>query len=165
MQDIDEDVLQRKCDIGSDVHAAIKAYFEGEFYPLNETTRGYFQSFEKWCKASHVEMVECEKRYNDDVSKISGCIDLLATIGANQEAQLIDFKTSVSESKPHWSLQATFYHMLLLCNGKSYMRMPCLWVKLDKEGNMPKVFEYHIDSSMKTKAVSALNVYRMLTNM
>lgn len=161
INDIDEVVLKNKANLGSHVHDAIAADIRGEVFPLTDEEECYFQSYVKWRKEVNLEPVISEKRLNHDLLKITGRPDMLAYISSS--FKLLDFKCTMNEDKKKWKMQAAFY--LLLCEYNEIVvdQLP-LFIKLDKEGGFPKVYEYDIEKeNLKTLAISALNIYRFLS--
>ncbi len=162
---IPPDVLQRKCDIGTEVHKAIDAYFENDFYPLDDAASGYFESFEHWkneFKESEGSVALKEHRFYDDDEHITGAVDLLVNYTGSSTPFLIDFKTSYAVDNVFWPIQAGFYYMLAQKNGYD-VSDEVTFVKLLKDGSEPKVVQYIMSSEFLNVCKSMKNIYFYLT--
>lgn len=163
MQQIDEGVLERKRELGSSVHAAIKAHIDKEFYPSSDKEQGYLDSFIKWQETVDLTCHETERRFYYEPMKITGCVDMLAKLNPNGIFHLIDFKCTVNQDKVKWPIQAAFYHFLAEVNGIK-LDKSCFFVQLDPNGDYPKVWEYVITKELTSVALSLYNVYKHLTS-
>lgn len=155
------DVLARKAELGTNVHHAIKAHFEGIFYPLSDKESLYFDSFVRWHKLTNPTFHDVEFRMYDDNLMITGAIDALVTLQNSNELILVDYKTSASADHKFWPLQAGFYHMLVKDSGRPISDR-VLFIQLDKEGKMPKVHEYFITPTIMAVCLASLATYRYL---
>lgn len=154
--DIPEEVLHSKAALGTRVHDAIHQEINGEFPVMAGKEGGYFKSFEKWRKALNPLFLESEVRYYCDTKMITGCIDALIKLEGEEKAILIDFKTSAQESPITWPMQAHLYHYLIAGAHKP-IAPRFLFIKLDRYGNLPKVFEYKLDSNLEKKCFQAID--------
>lgn len=155
---ISQEVLSNKQIIGSKIHDAIHDDIQGDFPIVPANGVGYFQSYEKWRTRLAPIFLESEVRYYDDDRMITGCIDALIKLEGKEEAILIDFKTSAQESPITWPMQAHLYHYLL--GGASKVIAPrFLFVKLDKLGALPRVFEYKFDRNILSKCMTAIDTF------
>ena len=162
MQNIDPYILARAADRGTNVHAAIKAHWDGEFYPLDEKEQGYFESFKKWEAIIKPKHEMSEMRLYDDLTMVTGAADFIGRLGNSLMGTLIDFKTTASEDKKKWPLQAAFYHYLCHVN-KIEIHREVLFVKLATDGSRPSTYEYDSNDE-KIEAFAALTLFRHLTN-
>jgi hypothetical protein len=152
---IDEKVLNRKAALGTRIHEAIEQEIKGNFPVVDINEAGYLQSFHKWRVAVQPTFLETEKRYYCDRIMLTGSIDALSKLKGEEEAVLIDFKTSVKENPITWPMQAHLYHYLIRESTK--MIIPrSLFVKLDRYGGMPKVFEYKLDATLLDKCLQSV---------
>lgn len=151
---IDPNVLANKCRIGTQVHAAIEAEVAGEFPVLQADSYGYFKSFLKWNLELEPVFEQSERRYFSDKHMLTGQIDALVGFGGGYPV-LVDFKTSASEGES-WPLQAHLYGLLLEENGV-LVQPRYLFIKLDKRGEDPKVFEYKFDKGLRGKCLNAID--------
>ena len=151
---IDPEVLANKCRIGTQVHEAIAAEIAGEFPILAEDSWGYFKSFLRWLDEMNPFFEQSEQRYFSKRYTMTGQIDALVSIGTQLYPTLIDFKTSAQESTT-WRLQAHMYGLLL---GESEIKHQprYLFIKLDKMGGLPQVFQYKYDSNVMAKCLNAI---------
>lgn len=140
---IDKEVLNRKAMTGTQVHKTIQDEIEGNLPLPRGKIVGYFQSFEKWRVGIKPTFLESEVRYYCDKKLLTGCIDALIKLEGEEKAILVDFKTSVQES-PTWIMQAHLYYYLMIQNGKQISKR-FIFVKLDKDGGLPKVFQYKFE--------------------
>lgn len=150
---IDPEVLRRKCDIGTDIHAAIADHLSGSMPMPCQPGAGYFDSYMLWYRAVAPRVIYTETRYCCDELMITGQIDLVCTMGCGDIPVLIDFKTSVSES-PVWIMQAHLYAHLLQRNnvivGDKY-----IFLKLDKLGRSPIAYTYTRGQNTLNKCLNA----------
>lgn len=156
---IDPLVLSNKAKIGTAVHQAIADDIEGEFPALDEETIGYFESYESWRFQINPTFLKSEVRYFDDEQMLTGQIDTLIDIPEKSMLPtLVDFKTSAQESREVWPMQAHLYGYLLSQNG--IMVAPrYLFVKLNKYGDLPDVFEYVYSSNTYAKCMNAVKSF------
>lgn len=114
---INSDVLENKSKIGVNVHTAIHKDYEG-FMPVlsSEKGLGYFESYEKWAEAYVPEYVWMEQRLYCDKLMLTGQIDALAKFADQDQAMIIDFKTSAKVSLETWTYQAHYYYYLMTQN-------------------------------------------------
>jgi len=148
--------LKKAQEIGTDVHAAIEAYFRDGFEPLSRSRTPYFESFLKWADVVHPDPIIFEKRFNDENWKITGRIDLLAKIDG--KSCLIDFKTGSWVHPEIWELQLTFYRHLLFLH--DHVVDDFMIVQLSKDAESPKVYKYKYDSMLLDICMGALDCYR-----
>lgn len=155
---INEEVLRVKAALGTNVHDAIDDDIQGNYPAVLPNGIGYFESFQKW--RSHVcpTFIESEVRYYDDKRMITGRIDALVKLQGENEAVLTDFKTSAQESPITWPMQAHLYYHLLTMAGKK-VAPRFLFLKLDKYGNLPKVFEYKLCQNILNKCYNAIDEF------
>lgn len=141
---INQEVLKAKQIIGTNVHSAIQDSVDGLFPIVIGREYGYFKSGESWLTQEGPEFICKEQRYYDDTLMLTGQVDAVLKMDGKLGPVLVDWKTSVKESAQVWPMQAHFYHYLLKQNsidiGEHF-----LFVKLDPNGKLPKVFEYKFD--------------------
>lgn len=146
---IDEYVLENKKNLGIRVHEAINEHIDtySIFVDLQEQDRGYFESWKSWYENDNFsginrEIVHNEVRLYDDKRMITGKIDgIWKKDGA---LYLIDWKTSASENKLTWPLQAALYLQLIRKNKLCECSNTVYFIKLDKNGAEPKECCYEI---------------------
>lgn len=154
MDKIPPEVLANACARGSAVHNAIDGIIKnlGDFSEPEH--QGYINSFKLW--AADKKLLPAPPRFYCDELMITGEIDcyIPPNVHPLDPGWIVDFKTSAKESKM-WSLQATAYRYL--ANLKGYEIHGCIFIKLDKNGLYPEIYEYEYDFSL-FKAY--LDVYR-----
>jgi len=156
---IDPEVLAHKCRIGTQVHEAIADEIKGEFPFLRPDSYGYFKSFLAWNNEIKPHFQKSEERYYSEKHMVTGQIDALILLGSRLPF-LIDFKTSASEGES-WTLQGHLYAMLLEEAGVK-IQDKYLFIKLDKNGMLPRVFEYKFDFNLRSKCLNAIdNFWKM----
>lgn len=156
---IDPKVLANKAKIGTSVHEAIKDDLDGCFPIPCTTGLGYFQSYCKWKEHLNPKVVQSEVRYFCDKKMITGQIDCLIEIpNSMQLPVLVDFKTSHSESREVWKMQSHLYNYLLIENGIDVCPR-FIFLKLDKNGKMPEVFQYAYDNEIHKKCMKAVEEF------
>ena len=158
---IDTVVLANKANIGTRVHQAIDNYHEGLYAPLDGASSGYFKSYESWEKAVNPRFDRTEERYYCDKLMITGQVDAICLLPGDTKPCIVDYKTSVQESPKMWPLQACFYHYLALQSGLDLSNR-LIFIKLDKLGEMPKIFEYTYTKQLWNVCLAAWTTYRHL---
>jgi len=156
---IPKSVLENKQRIGTNVHEAIKTEIDGDFPILQADEVGYFVSFMEWYGALKPRFIETERRYFDEEKRITGQVDGIVMIkGASLSVpMLIDFKTSTTES-PKWVLQAHLYHYLIQKSGL-IIAPRMIFLKLDKDGHLPRVIDYLWSSNTHLKCMSLIDQF------
>lgn len=162
IQRLDQDMLARKAELGSSVHAAIASHVKKEFAPLTDKEQGYLDSFLKWDHSINLDPRDVELRLYSDTLGLTGCIDMIGKVNHNGLYSLIDFKCTASPDPVKWPIQGAFYKLLADLNGIS-LDETCLFVQLDPKGDFPKVHEYHITKELTSIAMSMYNTYLYLT--
>jgi hypothetical protein len=165
MSHIPPEIVERKCAIGTNVHAAIHGFGQGNEIALSSEEGGhYFMSFLLWYRKEEPIIEQAEMRmysemktYDEQVG-ITGCIDALVKLPGEKELTLVDWKTSANADKEAWPLQAQYYMYLLRKNGFEGVNK-AMFVKLDKEANMPKIHEYEWNDRMLYRCHCALEMY------
>ena len=162
MASIDQQVLSEKASIGSQVHLAIAASVKDQFYPLNEKEKPYFESYKKWAKRVKLKTLESELRLYDDGLKITGCVDMVGKLNEAPDWTIIDFKCTVFADTFKWPLQGAFYEYLLRMNQYHFSK-EVIFVQLDKNGELPKIYQFTIDNKLMTAMISVYNTFMYLT--
>ena len=162
MQILDQEMLQRKADLGTSVHAAIAAHYKDEFIVLSQKEEGYFESYLKWIEIANIEVMESEKRFYYEPMNLTGCVDMIASIYGRSSYSIIDFKCTVAPDHVKWPLQAAFYHFLSMMNG-SRPDSKAFFIQLNPNGSLPVVHEYEITKELSQTAISLYNMYIYLT--
>lgn len=155
---IPKEVFRNKTIIGTKIHDAIHDDIQGDFPVVPTNGIGYFKSYEKWRARLAPIFLESEVRYYDDTKLITGCVDAVVKFQGEKEAVLVDFKTSAQESPITWPMQAHLYHYLITNSGK-LISPRFLFVKLDKDGDLPRVFEYTFDRNTLAKCMKAIDEF------
>lgn len=151
--------VANKARIGTSAHQAISDYIEGDLPCPLPAALGYFRSFLQWHSTVKPEFLPgTETRYYDDKLQLTGCIDALALLPGDQQPLLVDWKTSYAEDKEVWPMQAHLYHYLLEKNGVT-VGPRFLFVKLDKNGDVPRVYSYPYSSNTRAKCMQAVSDY------
>lgn len=156
--EIPKEVLDRKAAIGTHIHDAIHEEIEGNFPVVAVNENGYMQSFYKWRAAIAPDFLESEVRYYCNHKMLTGCIDALIKLKSEEKAVLVDFKTSAQESPIAWPMQGHMYHYLATQAGKT-LAPRMLFVKLDRYGQPPKVFQYRFDSNLMARCLQAIDLF------
>lgn len=154
---IKPEILANKARIGTEVHQAIADDIKGDFIYLKKDSIGYFQSYEKWKEKINPTFIQSETRYFDHEKMITGQIDGLINFEGNMIMPcLVDFKTSVTESKETWGMQAHMYAFLMGINNIEINRL-FIFVKLNKFGELPIVYQYKFDTNIHAKCMNAID--------
>jgi hypothetical protein len=155
---IPPEVLQRKAALGTRVHNAINQDIQGDFPVVGLQDQGYFQSFERWRSALNPVFLTTEKRMYCDEKMLTGCIDALIKLEGHDQHILVDWKTSAAESPITWPMQAMLYWYLLERTG-IVVSQTALFIKLDRNGLLPKVYQYKLDSKFLGRCLQAVDDY------
>lgn len=155
---IDPEVLKKKADLGTRVHDAIKDLINDDFPVITPDIFGYVESFQQWRELIKPTFLESEMRYYDETKMLTGCIDALIKMEFEDKAILIDFKTSAQESPITWPMQAHLYQYLLSTANKN-IASRFLFLKLDKQGQFPKVFSYRFDVNILRKCLLSVDTF------
>lgn len=158
---IDANVLARKAEIGTNVHKIIENHVKRQELEIGSQEAGYFASYLEWEKVTKPRFVQTETRYYDDALKITGQVDAMAHFGQSEQLIILDYKTSAQPENKLWPLQGAFYHRLA-CGQATEQQMRVIFLKLDKNGAFPKLFEYQVNSSIWGICLAALTTYRYL---
>jgi hypothetical protein len=174
---IDPDVLKNKCEIGTDVHTAIKAHVDKDYFPMDEDRRiCYFESYKLWANKALPMYEIMETRFKCPELNLSGQIDAVLFESVAFGLKLIDFKTSAKESFSRdgmsiWKMQAHMYGYLLKQNGITVnSRME--WIQLRTKrvkheflgydmivGAPPKIFVYEYDPIVMERCIDEVHKY------
>lgn len=154
---IDAAVLANKCRIGTEVHQAIADDINEDFPCLTSDCLFYFQSYEKWKDSLKPVFIQSEQRYFSETGMFTGQIDALVQLNGDKKLpSLVDFKTSVTESKETWPMQAHLYADLLAKNNQ-LVNPTYIFVKLSKTGGFPDVFQYKFNKNTYAKCMQAID--------
>lgn len=147
------DVLMRAADRGTQVHLIVDAIIEGLGSPaIPEELEGYIDSFNAWNEGKKY-IAKPERFFDDDLMITGECDAVIEEDGLNV---LIDFKTPAKESHS-WCLQGNAYAMLAKKCGHQIDKIK--FVKLDKFGQPPCVYEYLITDFAANLFLSCVKVY------
>lgn len=153
MKHIPQSYLDAAAERGSKVHEAILALEQGiGLAELNKNYEGYFSSYQKWAPGK--DFLPVPDRFYDDDLLITGEID--AIVRENDTLVLVDYKTSSKESKT-WPLQASAYSYMAKKSGFNISKIQ--FIKLDKEGNEPIIFEYTEDMETFKKVLFTYKLF------
>lgn len=153
-----QQLIMRKGKIGTAVHSFISLFANGELAVLPQECVGYCQSFEKWYFMLQPDFVEVEQRYFDEEKILTGQMDAIIRFKGTKEDVLIDFKTSSNENKEAWSRQAHLYYHLLKKSGKTVGKN-YIFLKLEKDGSMPKAFIYSYNSKLHEECLKLVDLF------
>jgi hypothetical protein len=156
---IDKEVLEKKAMLGRLVHECISEEIQGHFPVVSGKVVGYFKSFKRWEDTVRPHFIASEVRYCCDKKMLTGAIDALVEFEGEKEAVLVDFKTSAQESPITWPMQAHLYRYLLANAGKVIGKY-CLFIKLDRYGDYPRVFQYKFNTSLTDRCLQLVDEMR-----
>jgi hypothetical protein len=154
---VDESVIERKRLIGEEVHSAITCHIDGYGYPLSDSAQPYFDSWLRWYDTIKPIVVKNEQRYYNDSLKITGKVDTVIKLG--DDLIVCDWKSTASQEKKLWTMQGAMYKDLLHVNGVQTLDQ-CMFVKLDKQGEMPMICKYDITPRVKQQAMACIMAYK-----
>jgi hypothetical protein len=154
---IDPFVLANKARIGTSVHEAIEDDVKGGFPCPDADGMGYFNSYLAWKHHMGPIFLKSEQRYFDEEKMITGQVDAVVAFGRSEKLpMLVDFKTSVTEAREVWPMQAHFYAYLLARSG-IIVAPKMLFIKLHPNGTVPKVYPYVWDANTWAKCSNAVD--------
>lgn len=164
---IDQDVLESKAQIGTNVHKAIISDCANDFVVF-ETPRAeaYFESYKMMFPKTPL-IRQIQRLYCNKLMITGECDGLLQRNGPDM---LIDWKCSANPHLEQWKMQAHFYWYLLKENGYSISEN-MLWINLRhrkrikyKENGQneliydpldPVVYEFKFDQNVLDKCIEA----------
>jgi hypothetical protein len=154
-------VLHNASDRGTKVHRLAELHMLGEYFPEpDKELLGYLKSFQGWYDTMVSKLISTEERFYDDVLMLTGCVDIVAVLKGDKAPTIIDIKTPSTESKT-WKLQLAMYRQLFNTQkdtkGKAERRIA---LKLDKNGKLPKIYEYTNHEQDLKLYMSALELHR-----
>lgn len=169
---INPQVLNTKCNIGTEVHHNIHMHTKGLFlvwdmHPhhdfvtsevnqWSERGQGYFDSYLKYEAKYKPKYDLMEKRFYDDNLMLTGQLDaLMITDGL---PTIVDFKCSYNVDEEIWGMQAHYYKHLLEHNG-IMVGDKMLWLQLKKDGKMPKIVEINYDANVMSRCIQEAILY------
>ena len=155
-QGIPKEVLDNKAALGTRVHHAIQNEIEGNFPVVGLQEQPYVQSFEKWRHYLHPTFLKTEVRCYCNKKMLTGCIDALVKLEGEEKAVLVDWKTSVNESPITWPMQAHLYYYLLKETGIEVSDR-FLFIKLNRSGDLPRVFQYNLDTNILKSCLQSVD--------
>lgn len=126
---------------GTAVHAICAAIADDDWIPndmIQESLRGYVQSFRLWMDKTVDQFVVIEKRYTDEEKAYTGQADFIILDHAGRNV-LVDLKTTSSPSKTH-PVQVAAYAQLAELHGQQVDAVALVY--LDQYGRDPRCEEY-----------------------
>lgn len=137
---IPPDILARKAEIGTEVHAAIEAFYKEDFHPLSSSARPYFHSFKSAfnTQLSTYTPLVLEKRLYSEKMHITGQIDAILTQGDSY--YIFDWKTSANANERAWRMQLCLYALLVQENKICKEPLGCV-LQLTKKNSF-RIFEF-----------------------
>lgn len=127
--------------------------------PIPDEIKGYFESFENWFDTYVDTVINTEERLYHEEYLLTGQYDMLCTLkGAPNDLVLIDYKTCYLYSKT-WQVQTRAYTMMLE-RTRSLHDIRRIALKLDKDGNFPKLSEFTDDDLDEKLFLYHLHLHR-----
>lgn len=155
---IPQGILQRKCQIGTNVHETIEMYLKDMDYPPeDEHVRPYFESFKLWNEDAKIEPIVQEVRLYDNKLMLTGQIDCIANI-RDKKMVLIDFKTSSKADKESWEMQGAFYY--LLAKGQWDVSREIIFVHLMKDGKKAKEVIINLTDNVLDEVMCLYKIFK-----
>lgn len=160
---IDPVVLERKKQIGTNVHQAIEDFNNALPVVLTDEEGGkYFQSFLLLFRKERFSIINSEFRLYDEDLMITGAIDALIQLPNKQGLMMVDWKTSATKDAIAWEMQAIFYLHLLRKNAVENISNTCWFVKLDKLGDLPSISRFEYSEDVMDDCRAAVKTYRRM---
>ena len=162
---IDPVVLERKKQIGTNVHQAIVDFNNALPVILTDEEGGkYFQSFLLLFRKERFSINNPEFRLYDEDLMITGAIDALIQLPNKEDLIMVDWKTSATKDAIAWEMQAVFYLYLLRKNEVKNVSNKCWFVKLNKLGDLPSVSQFEYSEDVMDDCRAAVKTYRRMEN-
>lgn len=141
MWKIPQDVLDRKAQIGTELHEAIFRYFftQDAMLDVGREWFPYLESFHEWAKERKLSVKFFEERIINEELGLSGKPDAILEIDG--VSYLFDWKTSAKDDPVCWRLQGTAYIHLLRLAGHT-LSDTFYFLKLRKDGKRADTFAY-----------------------
>ena len=154
------EILTAAAERGTRVHEAIRDFADGLPVVLPDDEGGqFYRSFLIWFAAEKPVFQFWEKRFYDDELMITGRID--AVMLYKGQIVLVDWKTQRDPTPIIWNLQANFYMYLLRQAGHEFVTgSKALFVKLNKFGDMPQVYDYTFTERGLSACKACVEAYR-----
>ena len=128
---------------GTIVHEQINSFIETGILDFESEYQGYLDSFKMFWDLEPRSILMNEKRLYNDEYMISGQCDLI--LETEKDRILVDWKTSTSENRT-WCLQGSAYSFLAQDEYGPITKI--LFVKLDKNGKQPFIYQYKQDHNL-----------------
>lgn len=132
-------ILDRKKEIGTNVHEAIAEYIAMRTIKtdLTETEYMYFESWRAWFhKGDQLGMCKkiehVETRLYDSDRMITGCLD--GILVQNEKRYIVDWKTSVAIDRLSWPAKSAIYAQLVRRNELCDISDDVCFIKMLKTG-------------------------------
>lgn len=148
---IDESILARAAQRGTDVHSAIETWLKYRFDDISDDLSLYYEAFKKWFSEHEVEPVYSEVKMYSKKAKYAGTLDCVAKVDG--KLTLIDFKTTATINDLTCAPQLEAYAHMLEEYGIVVESKIILQVR--KDGSY-KVREYPIDDVIAWRAFESL---------
>jgi hypothetical protein len=157
---IDPDILANAAYRGERVHKYCENHALGLFLvDVDEDCKNYVHEFQKWFDKNVEKVHQIETRCNSSDIKLSGKLDLIATIRGDDFPSLIDIKTPATSSVS-WRLQTAAYKLLAATELKiDCQRRLCVLLPKVREG--VKIAEYENHENDQRFFLNALELYRL----
>lgn len=153
-QNAPPEILDAAKDRGEKLHEYAHSFiYEIGLWGFDHAIEGYIKSLEQFWGEGYPVLMSEERLYCDEL-QITGKFDAL--IKMDDKLTLIDWKTSYAPNKT-WPLQASAYHYLLKKNGYDAERI--IFVKLDRKGEAPKLYEYAPDFDLFLKCYELYHLF------
>lgn len=154
LQDIKPFILSQAADRGTRVHQMIEDYLSGiGIWEEDSSLMGYLDSMKKFWKDGYPIHYQ-EQRFFNDEFMITGACDLI--IEFQGCLTLVDWKTSHAPNRT-WPMQGSAYSWLAKKHGIPIENI--LFIKLDKKGSKPQVFQYEENFSLFLKCYEIYNYF------
>lgn len=151
---VDPEVLAHAAERGTKVHKICESIIEGlGEWGVDQETRGYVDSFKQWW-SFEPQVIAMEKRFFCHELGITGQVDLI--LGPPECAVVLDIKTPLKESKT-WKLQGSAYAYLARLAG--YNIKGIQFLRLDKYGGPPELYEYEENFDLFKNALEIFNYF------
>lgn len=156
---IDPDVLKNAADRGTDVHHFCEMHMKNIYCDISEACEPYVKSFVDWYDNNVHELLFVEERVNSATLKLSGQLDIIATLkDSKDKIAIIDIKTPVSTCKT-WKLQTAAYRLLAKEEmGIKIDQRYCL--KLSKNSSPAKLIQFENHREDEKTYLNLLEIYR-----
>jgi hypothetical protein len=159
---VNEDHLERKSEIGREVHKACHLYNTGKPFTCDDQIRGYLGSWEEWCLRTKFKVWLSEHQQIGIVNAMQYGMQLDVAGDLQGEETVIDYKTGVI--MPHHGIQLAgyaggLYHPRFESSLARFRVRKRIVVQLQKDGSLAKIRRFEDKSDFDAFTAALFTTY------